>query len=233
MRLEVTTPPASEPVSLTAAKLHCGVLISDWDTYFAGDGVDPGIISAARDYCERKSSVKVLTQTIDLFFDTWDLRAFNAWGWFASVFPAPMVMPPWTGNMGFYCERGRNVLIFPYSPCQSVTQVQFYDTSNTLQTWDSSNYIVSPGKPGRLSPIYGASIPSLMCDRPDVLDITYVAGYGDDATSVPPAMIHAIKLVIQELFRTRSAASEIPLSRSFIGVDELLNTVTSGQAYFG
>lgn len=82
-----------------------------------------------------------------------------------------------------------------YSPLQSVTHVKYYDDSETLQTLSSTYYdtdIVS--EPGKVSLAYGYLWPSAY-ERPDAVQVTYVAGYGDASTDVPAE----IRRVIMQL----------------------------------
>lgn len=65
MSIKVVTPPASEPVVLADAVLHCRI-----------DGTDENalvtaLIVAAREYCEKYSGRAYITQTIRASFDSW------------------------------------------------------------------------------------------------------------------------------------------------------------------
>lgn len=65
MSIKIITPPASEPVLLADAVLHCRI-----------DGTDENalvtaLIVAAREYCEKYSGRAYITQTIRASFDGW------------------------------------------------------------------------------------------------------------------------------------------------------------------
>lgn len=63
MRMKQTTAPASEPISLTEAKLHCRVDNSAEDTIFAM------LIQAAREFVETYTRRSLITQTWTAYLD--------------------------------------------------------------------------------------------------------------------------------------------------------------------
>lgn len=65
MALKLATAPASEPVSLSEAKLHCRVDVS------ADDALITALITAAREEIERASRHALITQTWDYYLDEW------------------------------------------------------------------------------------------------------------------------------------------------------------------
>lgn len=86
----------------------------------------------------------------------------------------------------------------PIGNLSSVTSIQYYDGDNTLQTWDSSNYIVDTNsKLPRISAVN--SYPSTY-DRINAVVIMAVFGYGADDTSVPEIVQSAIKLQVRDLY---------------------------------
>lgn len=81
-------------------------------------------------------------------------------------------------------------------PIQSITSIQYYDSGNTLQTWNTSQYslYVDQIKLG-----YQVTIPAVS-DRWDAWTITYRLGYSQDATSVPAVAKRAMLLLIGYYF---------------------------------
>lgn len=71
MALKLVTGPAVEPVTLSEAKLHCRVDISDDDALIGT------LIAAARRYVEGVSRRALITQTWDLALDTWPDSPFK------------------------------------------------------------------------------------------------------------------------------------------------------------
>jgi hypothetical protein len=70
----------------------------------------------------------------------------------------------------------------PLPPLQSVTSVKYYDTDDTLQTISSSDYAVhTPTKGvGRVVFQSDYSFPNVNTDRPDIVQIICVTGWGTD-----------------------------------------------------
>lgn len=95
------------------------------------------------------------------------------------------------------------VIYLSVSPVISVTSFQYADSQNTTQTFNSSNYIVDTfEKPARLSLAYGKTWPTLYGNINDVT-ITYTAGYGSTAASVPMQIRQAILMMIADSYDNR------------------------------
>lgn len=101
---------------------------------------------------------------------------------------------------------------FPCEPCitlpnarlQSVTSITYYDADNALQTIDSGDYYVdAENEPGRIVLSPAAGWPTTY-DRPNAVQITFVAGYGD-AADVPEGIKAAIKLWLGDAFENRGS----------------------------
>lgn len=89
------------------------------------------------------------------------------------------------------------------SPVISVSSFQYADSQNTTQTYNASNYIVDTfEKPARLSLAYGKTWPTLYGNINDVT-ITYTAGYGSTAASVPMQIRQAILMMIADSYDNR------------------------------
>jgi uncharacterized phiE125 gp8 family phage protein len=99
-------------------------------------------------------------------------------------------------------------LELPFPKLDSITHIKYYDSTDTLQTWASSNYRADTVSPvGRVTLKNGISWPSLITDRTDALQITYVAGYGSAASSVPESLKTAIKLLATHWYENREATA--------------------------
>lgn len=111
----------------------------------------------------------------------------------------------------------------PKPPLQSVTSVAYVDTSGTAQTLTATtDYTVDQyGIPGRIVPAYGCTWPSTYGHVNDVT-ITYTAGYGDADAEYPAPMIHAMKLIIGELYEHRERFIVGDAPHEFPTVDRLL-----------
>lgn len=99
-------------------------------------------------------------------------------------------------------------LELPFPKLSSITHIKYYDADDSLQTWSSSNYRADTvSQVGRVTVKNGISWPSIITDRADALQITYVAGYGSAASSVPEALKTAIKLLATHWYENREATA--------------------------
>lgn len=198
MHLVKVTPPAIEPITLGEAKLHLRV---DFDT---DDALIQTFISAAREVAESYVKQAFITQTWKLLLDFFP----TAGGYFN-----PAVRQIWSSLGGFPSGVGPypgmlpnsgGVIFIPKAPLQSITSIQYYDLNNTLQTVDPSVYTVIAATPGQVQPNYGKIWPYT---RPTAgaIQITFVAGYGDSAATIPAAIKAAMKLMIGNWYENRES----------------------------
>lgn len=76
----------------------------------------------------------------------------------------------------------------PHPPIVSVDHVKFYDAAGVLQVLDPQDYMVdTASEPGWILPAPGRAWPATAA-RINAVEVQYVCGYGDDYTSVPPAI---------------------------------------------
>ena len=88
----------------------------------------------------------------------------------------------------------------------SVTSVKYFDENDVEQTWSSSLYQVDTVSTlGIICPIPNESWPTTN-QRINNVTIEFVSGYGAAGSAVPPAIIHALKLMIGELYNRREEA---------------------------
>lgn len=111
----------------------------------------------------------------------------------------------------------RTRLDLPLAPLQSAT-IQYYDSTNTLQTLSSSIYaVLSDGLGPYVTLKYNQQWPQTYT-RDDAVKVTWVAGYGATAESVPAAIRSAILMLVAHLYDNRSAVNvgnsttELPLA---------------------
>ena len=87
----------------------------------------------------------------------------------------------------------------PHAPLQSVTSIQYQDSSDAQQTLGTSFYTVdTSSNPGRIVEAYNYSYPETYNDINAVL-ITFVAGYGD-AEDVPEPLKYAIRFFAEKMW---------------------------------
>ena len=90
------------------------------------------------------------------------------------------------------------------NPVSAVTHVKYYDSDNTLQTWDTANYDTDlKGKPARITLANNATFPTVY-DRTNAVEIKFVAGYAStSATGFPKQLLNAMYLIIGHLYENR------------------------------
>ncbi len=157
----VVTPPASEPVSLSEAKGHVRVEITDDDAYI-GD-----LLVAAREWGENYQGRSWISRTLALTLDE---------------FPTPPFR-------------------LPMGPVQSVESVKYTGSDGVEATVDPALYYLDDA--GRLCLAYGASWPSVTLRPYGGVAVTYVAGYGADAESVPRRFKQAVLLLVGHWYEHR------------------------------
>lgn len=221
MRLTLVTSPSVEPVSLSLAKQHCRVEITDDDAYITS------LITAARVLCEQRSHLAFVNQTWDAFLDTWDDDKSPYTDQVTGFF--------WSSNQTgstLYTDTYRhNQILLPRGPVSSVTWVKYYDPTATQQTWSSSNYVVSTGNPGRIGPVENVFFPPIAMQN-DSINVRYVVGYGPDGTTTPQPAIWAILMTIAHLYKNRVAIADVSGDLVPLGVDDLLSCLGVGSQLF-
>ena len=104
---------------------------------------------------------------------------------------------------------GTNVIVLPKPPLDSVTSIQYVDNEGNTQTWAASNYTVETpsgelGLHASVQPAYNEVYPTTR-NVIDSVTITYVAGYGTVASSVPAGIRKAIMMFCEDLYSQRSS----------------------------
>jgi len=93
----------------------------------------------------------------------------------------------------------------PRPPVPSITSILYDDAANVEQTLASTRYrLISDADPARVMPVYNDEWPDAI-DYPGSVRITYVAGYGATAASVPQAVKQAMLLLIGDMFENRES----------------------------
>jgi hypothetical protein len=213
-----------EPITLAEAKLQLRLQITD------DDGLVAAAIRAARIVVENHLRRALLTQTRILYLDSFP----SAGGYYnraiREIWPSLGGMP---SGIGFYpglIPNSTGVIDIPLPPLQSITSVQYYDFSGTLQTVPSSSYNASLGLPGRIQPQYSHVWP---ISRPtiDSVAITFVAGYGDTSDALPEPVRSAVKLVMSDLYEQRGHLSEVNVYKIPDLLDLVLASADPGIYY--
>lgn len=111
----------------------------------------------------------------------------------------------------------------PRPPLISLTSVEYYDLSNTLQTLSSSEYTVTGISSigwGNIRPTISAVWPPVY-PRDDAVQVSFQAGYGS-ASAVPSSLKSAMLLVIGHLYENRETTTPLQIHKLPMGVEALL-----------
>jgi uncharacterized phiE125 gp8 family phage protein len=168
-----TSDPSKEPLTLIEAKSHLRVDTSDNDVLISD------LIKTAREHVEETTGRALITQTWELSLDDFPWST-----WFES---------PWEP----WIRHGEKPILLPRSPLQSVSSISYVDTDGATQTLAASKYRVdTKSEPARITEAEGEIWPST--DRvTNSVTVTYVAGYGDNATDIPAPIRQAMKLMLE------------------------------------
>lgn len=102
-----------------------------------------------------------------------------------------------TATYKLYLDAFPSEIELPMPPLQSVTSIQYIDTEGAEQTLAASVYQYdTDSQPGRIKLDYAQSWPSTRGGDYDTVTVTFVAGYGDAATDVPPSILQAMRLLV-------------------------------------
>lgn len=116
----------------------------------------------------------------------------------------------------------------PRPPVQSVTSITYTDENGDGQTLDSSLYVVAAdSQPARIAPAYGEVWPATYL-QPEVVTVTFVAGYGNAASDAPLEARHAVRLMVADWFRNREANAAIALQPVPMSAKWLLDGLKTG-----
>ena len=105
-----------------------------------------------------------------------------------------------------------SVILLPRSPVSSITSIAYVDTAGSSQTLASSVYASDTNQePGTIREAYGQSWPAIRSQSsPLPVTVTYVAGYGTAASSVPASIRQAILVLIGTSYEFREDLSDKP-----------------------
>jgi uncharacterized phiE125 gp8 family phage protein len=109
------------------------------------------------------------------------------------------------------------VVDLPYPPLQSVSSIQYLDTSGSLQTLDPANYVVLAGSPVAQIAWAPSAVRPALSQLPGNVRIRFVAGNASQA-SVPATIKQAILIMIGTWFENRESivigtiSQKVPMS---------------------
>lgn len=185
-----TTPPASEPVTVTELDTHLrgdGELETNESSYLTS------LITAAREHIENETHRAMINQTWTLYMDAWPTvrRASDDW---------------WDGvREGALSSIGgsQRFVELPVAPLVSVTSVKTFDGENVSSTFASSNYFLDTNSVLGRVVLNNGTVWPVVTRNLNGIEIIYVAGYGASATSVPGALKQAVLQLAAHWYENR------------------------------
>lgn len=207
--LELVTGPAAEPVTKDEVKLQ-GKIDSA-----AEDALIDAYITAARQLIERLTGRALITQSWTLTLDDWPRSGRDDW---------------WDGQREAPISILESAEIeIRKAPFLAITSVETLDESNVATAWASTNYYAASEHGfGRLVKKRGASWPTVQRDAAGIV-VTFTAGYGAGASSVPMALRQAIKDVVLHWYENREAAAAEGFNVTPLKTQALLNQFRVGR----
>lgn len=182
MPLELVTPPAAEPVTLSDAKLHLKVDTTD------DDALITALITAARARAEWHTGRAFISQSWILWLDCWPGARGDD-----GLPPALSATPPVPVSV-------------PLPPLQSVASITTYAMDDSATVMSTSRYQVdTASNPARVALKAGVT-PPVNLRSMNAIAIAFTAGYGDAASDVPDAIKRAILMIVADLYANRGDA---------------------------
>ncbi|MFW2541528.1 head-tail connector protein [Primorskyibacter sp. 2E107] len=113
----------------------------------------------------------------------------------------PIVSQAWSAKGSGFTDQ---VLRLPFPRVSAITEIRYTDPDGAAQVVPSSDYLLTrDGRGAVVVLLSGKSWPSVI-DRPDAVDLRFVAGFADVA-SVPDDIVEAAKQLIGFYFEHRGA----------------------------
>lgn len=103
-------------------------------------------------------------------------------------------------------------LLLRIAPLLSVTSIQYVDSAGDTQVWNAAEYAAGHyNQAAFIVPKTGFNWPSGLANLPNAVTVTYQAGYGAKASSIPADIRSALLLTIGYLYENREdAPSTLP-----------------------
>lgn len=179
--VNVLLQPADEPLTIAEAKAACRV---DAD-FTQDDDYIFGLISTARTFVEKSFSRAMVSRTLLFSWDRFPRYSQQAGLQYSSEGLIDARIPVTESTAKYWPDRA--TFRIPVNPLQAVTSFKYTDSSNTLQTLDTSLYRVDyTSDPARIAPAY-AQIWPLIIQQTEAVTCQAVVGYGP-VTSIAAAI---------------------------------------------
>jgi uncharacterized phiE125 gp8 family phage protein len=108
-------------------------------------------------------------------------------------------------------------IYLPHPPLQAIVSITYYDDTGTLQTLDSSQYIVDTySKPARVVPAPNTTWPATQQSRINCVEVTFRCGYGDAGSDVPEPLLNWMLMRVGAAYENRE---EIVVGTRLVSID--------------
>ncbi len=127
---------------------------------------------------------------------------------------------------------GRRPIFLPLAPLLAVSSLVYLDTNEDEQSFDYSTkcVVANNRQPGMIQPKPSYFWPTT-APRIDAVTITYTAGYGATAASVPETTRQAILLLAGHFYEQREETTEKLVRNIPLGVERLLRLESIGDEF--
>lgn len=107
-------------------------------------------------------------------------------------------------NCSYFDRYGYDYWELRKSPLQSISSIKYFNKSNVLVTVDTNIYYNTlEDIYSKILLNYSLKFPSDASNKLQAIEIEFIAGYGDDATSVPDELKNAVLMLISAMYENR------------------------------
>tara|TARA_R110000824_G_C15041644_1_gene660470 strand:+ start:83 stop:754 length:672 start_codon:yes stop_codon:yes gene_type:complete len=180
--LVTVTEPSIEPISVIEARDHLRL----------DDDVDEtlvySLILAARQWGENYTGRSFISRTMQMYLDGF----------------SELDSPLWEGTRtGIHITNYQNYIEIVSTPVSAVSSIKYYNDSDTVATWATSNYYVDMiREPARIVLRDTGTYPTNL-RAANGLEINFTAGYGTSKTDVPEAIRVALMQYMTFMYEHR------------------------------
>lgn len=196
--IETVTAPVNSPVSLADAKTHLRV------DGTADDALIQLYIDAATQMAQDYLKRALITQTLKMTFDG-----------FTNMAHADLPLSGWITGAKEYFDGSGDLIELWRAPIQSITTIDTIDVDNTSTTYSSAKYTLDANT-GRVFLNQNNTWPTELRDYAAV-EVTYVAGYGDDPSDVPADIRMAILQHVSQMYERCGLCDMPAVCRQLLG----------------
>jgi hypothetical protein len=201
------------PVTLDHVKTFCALEDSFTDHDAMLMGFIRTAIAKAENYTRRALITQTWKLTMDRFPQPYRCKAPLSDG----VYDLPVD----------YADMGGDYFELYKLPVQSITSIVTYNSANTSATLSSSAYRLDAAG-GRVYLNSGYTWPSDLRNQA-AIEVTYVAGYGDNPHHVPEEIRTAILSYVNDLYRTRGGCDMSDASKTLLDNYRLMDRLGASQ----